>query len=296
MEEMKNPTQQTNGLTAQALIAIVLIVFGFFWIQQIHHQRAAPEPYAKASAPAVPSKAVALQASSPTDKFELLAKPFFAALYWIHGHLVRNWGAAILLLTLGINIAVLPLRIKAMRSQRKIQQIQPQIAAIRERYKDSPFGSPEMQQMNQEIADLHRASGVSVFGGIVPSLMQMPLFYGIYRMLHEAGELHHASWLWLHDLSAADPLHVLPVFLVTTMFLQQFVTPSPGANEAQRKILTFALPAFYGFIAWHLPAGLALYWSLGNVVGIVQQVLFNRTNPCMEEHAIEKTSPWRSIA
>ena len=274
MQEMKNPNQQTGRQTMRALIAMVIVFFGFLYVQQTFKQKAGTTEHAAKVMP---------QASSQTGKLDLLAKPFFVALNWIHSHVVRNWGWAILLLTLGINLVLLPLRITAMRSQRRMQQIQPEIAVIRERYKGCALGSPEMQTMNREMTELHQRHGVSMFGGLLPLLIQVPLLSGIYRMLHGAGELHHASWLWLHDLSAADPFHVLPVFFVLTMFLQQIVTPSLPANALQQKIMTIGLPLVYCFITWRVAAGLALYWSFGNVITIIQQFFFNLTNARVRE-------------
>jgi YidC/Oxa1 family membrane protein insertase len=301
MEEMKNPNLQTSRQTVRALIAMAVIFFGFLYVQQIFHPKVGVENNAGALNPVVQTNAhkatpdhaakAMPQASEKTEKLDLFAKPFFVALNWMHQHLVRNWGWDILLLTLGINLALLPLRIKSMRSQRKMQQLQPEIAAIRERYKGCKLGDPQMLAMNKEIAALHERYGVSMFGGFLPLLIQLPLLSGIYRMLHGAGELHHAPWLWLHDLAAPDPLHLLPIFFVVTMFLQQIVTPSPATDALQRKIMAVALPLIYCFIAWRVAAGLALYWSLGNVITIVQQFLFNHTNPRIQECDLPKGRP-----
>ena len=280
MSEMKNPNQQTSGQTVRALIAMVIIFFSFLYVQHAFQQKSSAETSIRTLSPV--AKAVP-QASVKTEKLDLLAKPFFVALNWIHQHIVPNWGWSILLLTLGINLALLPLRIKAMRSQRKMQQLQPEITAIRERYKGSKLGDPKMLTMNREVAELHERYGVSMFGGFLPLLIQIPLLSGIYRMLGRVGELHHASWLWLHDLSAPDPLHLLPIFFVVTMFLQQIVTPSMATDALQRKIMAVALPLIYCFIAWRVAAGLALYWSLGNVIAIVQQFFFNHANRDVQE-------------
>lgn len=301
MEEMKNPNQQTNGQAVRALIAMVILFFGLLYVQRAFQQKVGSEASIRTLNPAVQANAregnantldsaakTMPQASAKAEKLDLLAKPFFIALNWIHQHLVRNWGWAILLLTLGINLALLPLRIKSMRSQRKMQQIQPEIAAIRERHKSCKLGDPQMLTMNREIAELHEKYGVSMFGGILPLLIQVPLLSGIYRMLGRVGELHHASWLWLHDLSAPDPLHLLPIFFVVTMFLQQVVTPSMATDALQRKIMAVALPLIYCFIAWRVAAGLALYWSLGNVITIVQQFFFNHTSPRVQERDLSK--------
>jgi YidC/Oxa1 family membrane protein insertase len=125
-----------------------------------------------------------------------------------------------------------------------------------------------------------------MFSGVLPLLIQWPLLYGFYRMLHNAAELHHAPWLWLHDLSAADPLHILPIFCLLSMVLQQVVTPAPGTDRAQRRMMAIALPLLYGFMTWRVSAGLALYWGLANVISILQQVVFNRTRLAVEARDI----------
>jgi YidC/Oxa1 family membrane protein insertase len=209
----------------------------------------------------------------------VIAKPLFLALNWIHVHLVHSWGWAILLLTLFINLVLMPTRIKTMRSQLKMQRIQPQINAIRARFKDCKMGDPHLLEMNKEIFDLQKKEGINVFGGMLPLLLQMPLLYGFYRMLQNVVELRHAEWFWLHDLSSLDPLHVLPVFFVITMFLLQLLTPSSGTDPVQRKMTALGLPVLGFFMTWKVGAGLALYWSFGNVISIVQQVVVSRMRP-----------------
>jgi YidC/Oxa1 family membrane protein insertase len=96
-------------------------------------------------------------------------------------------------------------------------------------------------------------------------------------MLSNVIELRHANWLWLHDLAAPDPLHLLPAFFIVTMFLVQFLTPSPGVDPAQQKMMAFTMPVFMGFVTWNLASGLALYWSFGNIISIIQQTIMNKT-------------------
>jgi YidC/Oxa1 family membrane protein insertase len=207
----------------------------------------------------------------------LIAVPFYLALQWIHLHIVANWGWAILVLTLGINLALLPARIYAMRTQRKLQRLQPRIDAIRARFKDCRFGDPRMQEMNAEILALHRSEGVYPAAGLLPLLVQMPLLFGFYRMLKNAHELQNAPWLWLHDLSASDPLHLLPLAFVVTMVTMQLLTPSPGVAPAQRRIMAFASSNLGGVMSWNVAAALTLYWTFGNVIGIVHQIVAGRS-------------------
>jgi YidC/Oxa1 family membrane protein insertase len=125
--------------------------------------------------------------------------------------------------------------------------------------------------------DLQKREGVNMFGGCLPMLVQWPLLYGFYRMLLNTIELRQAPWLWLHNLAAPDPLHILPIFFIVTMFLVQYLTPSPGMDPAQQKMMAFTMPVFFGFMTWNLSSGLALYWAFGNVINVIQQMVMNRT-------------------
>jgi YidC/Oxa1 family membrane protein insertase len=207
----------------------------------------------------------------------IIAKPLFLALRWIHEHIVSNWGWAILVLTLVINLAMLPTRIQMMRSALKMQRIQPEMNAIKEKFKKYKATDPRRADMNKEMFDLQKREGVNMFGGCLPMLVQWPLLYGFYRMLLNTIELRQAPWLWLHNLAAPDPLHILPIFFIVTMFLVQYLTPSPGMDPAQQKMMAFTMPVFFGFMTWNLSSGLALYWAFGNVINVIQQTVMNRT-------------------
>ncbi len=207
----------------------------------------------------------------------IIAKPLFLALRWIHEHIVASWGWSILVLTLVINLAMLPTRIQMMRSALKMQRIQPEMNSIKEKYKKYKATDPRRADMNKEMFDLQKREGVNMFGGCLPMLVQWPLLYGFYRMLLNTIELRQAPWLWLHNLAAPDPLHILPVFFIVTMFLVQYLTPSPGMDPAQQKMMAFTMPVFFGFMTWNLSSGLALYWAFGNVINVIQQTVMNRT-------------------
>jgi YidC/Oxa1 family membrane protein insertase len=207
----------------------------------------------------------------------ILAKPLFLALRWVHEHVVSNWGWAILVLTLVINLAMLPTRIQMMRSALKMQRIQPEMNAIKEKFKKYKATDPRRADMNKEMFDLQKREGVNMFGGCLPMLVQWPLLFAFYRMLLNTIELRQAPWMWLHNLSAPDPLHILPVFFIVTMFLVQYLTPSPGMDPAQQKMMAFTMPVFFGFMTWNLSSGLALYWAFGNVINVIQQAVMNRT-------------------
>ncbi|HEV2273851.1 MAG TPA: membrane protein insertase YidC [Acidobacteriaceae bacterium] len=206
-----------------------------------------------------------------------IAKPLFLILRWVHEHLVPNWGWAILVLTLAISIAMLPTRVKMMKSALKMQRVQPEMNAIKEKYKKYKASDPRRAEMNKEIFDLQKREGVNMFGGCLPMLIQYPLLYGFYRMLGNVIELRQAHWFWLHNLAAPDPLHILPIFFIVTMFLVQYLTPSPGMDPAQQKMMAFTMPVFFGYMTWNLGSGLTLYWAFSNVINVIQQAIMNRT-------------------
>jgi YidC/Oxa1 family membrane protein insertase len=137
---------------------------------------------------------------------------------------------------------------------------------------------PRKQEMQQEISAVYKEHGVNPVGGCLPMLIQMPFLFAYYRMLGVAIDLRHAHWLWVHDLSAPDPLHLLPIGIIITMFLTQRMTPQAGMDPAQQKMMNFMMPVMLGVISWNLAAGLNLYWSVSQLLGIGQQVMMNRSS------------------
>ncbi len=208
----------------------------------------------------------------------IIALPLFLWLKWMYGHIVANWGWAILLQTLVINVALLPLRLSQMKSMLKMQRVAPQIKQIQEKYKKYSLRDPEKAKMNEEISALYKKEGVNPAGGCLPLLIQMPFLFAYYRMLNVAMDLRHAPWLWIKDLAAPDPWHILPVAIVVTMLVMQRMTPQAGMDPAQQKMMNIMMPGMLGLMSWNLPAGLGLYWSAGQLIGIVQQSVMNRTS------------------
>jgi len=211
-----------------------------------------------------------------------IGKYLFLSLHLIHDHIVAvwtgSWGWAIIVLTLLINVLILPFRVKTMQSALKMQRIQPQMDVIKEKYKKFKVTDPKRNDMQAEIMQLQKDNGVSMFGGCIPTLITMPLLFAFFTMLPRVVELRHAHWFWLPNLQAADPWHILPIFMVLSQFLVQFYTPSPGVDPQQQKMMAFMMPAFSGYITWNYASGLALYWTVGNIIGIVQQAIMNRTS------------------
>ena len=207
----------------------------------------------------------------------IIARPLFLWLKWMYSHIVRNWGWAILLQTLVINLALLPLRLSQMKSMLKMQRVAPQIKSIQEKYKKYSLRDPKKAEMNEEISALYKKEGVNPAGGCLPLVIQMPFLFAYYRMLNVAMDLRHAPWMWIHDLSAPDPWHILPVAIIITMLIMQRMTPQAGMDPAQQKMMNIMMPGMLGLMSWNLPAGLGLYWSAGQLIGIVQQSVMNRT-------------------
>jgi YidC/Oxa1 family membrane protein insertase len=207
----------------------------------------------------------------------LIARPLFVWLRWIES-IVGNWGWAICIQTLIINLALMPLRISSMKSALKMQKIQPQMNSIKEKYKKYSMRDPRRQEMNTEIGELMKAEGVSPIGGCLPLAIQMPFLFAYYSMLGSALDLRHASWFWIHDLSSADPWHILPVAIFITMLFMQRMTPQAGMDPAQQKMMNIMMPVMMGGLSFNFAAGLCLYWSEGNLIAIAQQAVMNRTS------------------
>ena len=214
--------------------------------------------------------------------FGVIAKPLFLVLNWTSDHLVHgNYGWAIVLVTLAINILLFPLKITSMKSSKKMQALQPQIKAINDKYKGISMKDPRKTEQNQEVMDLYKKNGVNPVGGCLPMLLQLPFLWAFYKVLSVAIVMRGSHWLWVTDLSQPDTwvdIHWLPILLVITQFAMQRMTPQPGVDPAQARMMMF-MPLMFGFMFYKASAGLVLYWLTGNVVGIVQQWLLNRTMP-----------------
>ena len=211
-------------------------------------------------------------------RLEILARPLFLWLKWTYNHIVPNWGWAIVIQTLIIAIALLPLRITQMKSMLKMQRVAPQIKSIQEKYKKYSLRDPRKAAMNEEISALYKKEGVNPAGGCLPLLIQMPFLWAYYSMLRDALDLRHAHWLWIHDLSARDPLFLLPILMVVSMFAMQKMTPQTGMDPAQQKMMTLMMPLMMGFIFFNLAAGLNLYYAETNLIQMAQQAVMNRTS------------------
>lgn len=208
--------------------------------------------------------------------FSFIAKPLFIALHFIYDHWVHNYGWAIVLITLIINTAMFPLKIKSLRSAQEMQRISPIIKGIQDKYKHYKFNDPRKQKMNEEIMKVYSEHHINPLGGCLPMALQLPFLYGFYRVLDLSIELRHAPWIWwLKDLAAPDPYYILPIIMVVSMFVLQRMTPTPTVDPSQQRMM-LVMPLMFGFMFFRLASGLNLYYATSNLMGLVQQVYINR--------------------
>jgi YidC/Oxa1 family membrane protein insertase len=219
----------------------------------------------------------------------IIAKPLYLALRFLKGLLgngANNWGWAIIIVTVIFNLLMLPTRFMMMKSSLKMMRIQPKVDAIKKKFANLKATDPKRAEMNTEMMALYKDEGVNMYGSCLPMMVQMPLFFAYYRVLLNAVELRQAHWFWLTDLSAADPLHILPILIIVSMFAVQMMTPAAGMDPAQRRMMAFMMPAIFGFSMWHFASGLALYWGTGNVINMALQYAINQSRMGKEMHAI----------
>jgi YidC/Oxa1 family membrane protein insertase len=173
-----------------------------------------------------------------------------------------------------------------LKSSLKMMRIQPKVEALKQRYAHFKINDPKRAEMNTEMMALYKTEGVNMYGSCLPMLPQIPLFFAYFRVLQNAVELRQAHWLWLTDLSAPDPRYILPILIIVTMFLTQYITPSPGMDPAQRRMMAFIMPVFFGFMLLHYASGLALYWGTSNIIQLAMQLGINQSSMGKEMHAI----------
>jgi YidC/Oxa1 family membrane protein insertase len=206
--------------------------------------------------------------------FDWLVVPLLRALKWVNGY-VGNYGWSIIVLTVIINLVMFPLKHKSIVSMRKMQELQPQLKAIQDRYAKLKMTDPGRQKMNEEVMALYRQNGTNPAAGCVPMLLTLPVLVAFYAMLAVAIELRGAPFVgWITDLSVFDPWFVTPVLMGITMFVQQKMTPTVG-DPVQAKIMLFMPVMFTGMLMW-APSGLVIYWTASNLWAIGQQVLTNK--------------------
>ena len=209
---------------------------------------------------------------------EWIAVPILWLLGWFHRY-THNYGVAIILLTVLTKVVFFPLTLKSMRSMKAMQALQPQINALRSKYKSDP------QRVQRETMELYREHRVNPLGGCLPMIVQIPVFYALYVALSVSVEMQNAPFicfgqlfgmhLWICDLAAQDPTYVLPILMGVSMFVQQKMTPTMG-DPRQAKMMLL-MPVVFTFMFLNLPSGLVLYWTLSNVLQIAQQLYMERS-------------------
>ncbi|WP_321778932.1 membrane protein insertase YidC [Sulfurimonas sp.] len=200
--------------------------------------------------------------------FTFASRPLFQLLSWLHG-IFGNWGWSIIALTLMIRTLLYPLTYKGMMSMQKIKAISPQIKEIQKKYKSDP------QRMNKAVMDMYKKHKANPLGGCLPMILQIPVFFAIYRVLLNAVELQGAPWImWVTDLSRMDEFYVLPILMGASMFYQQRLTPTNFTDPIQEKVFKY-LPVIFTFFFLTFPSGLVLYWFVNNLFSIGQQFIVN---------------------
>src|SRR3989440_7572470 len=210
---------------------------------------------------------------------EFIAEPLFHGLKWLHTY-IPNWGWAIVVLTLVINMLLFPLRISSYKTTLKMQRVAPEIKAIQEKYKKYSMRDPRKAEMNKEVMAVYSREGINPMGGCFQMFLQMPVWFGLNTALRYAIEMRHATWLWITDLSSKDPYYVLPVLMGASMYLVSKMTPMTATDPQQQAMMKIMPITMAGiFMISPISSGLAVYILTSSVVGIAQQWYLNRTHP-----------------
>jgi YidC/Oxa1 family membrane protein insertase len=210
---------------------------------------------------------------------EIIADPLFHGLKWLHTY-VPNWGWAIVVLTLIVNMVLFPLRISSYKTTIKMQRVGPEIKQIQEKYKKYKMNDPRKAEMNKEVMAIYSREGINPIGGCLPMVLQFPIWFGLNRALSYAIELRHANWLWVRDLASKDPYYVLPVMVGVSMYLVSKMTPMTITDPQQATMMKLMpISMAFMFVIFPFSSGLALYILTSSLVGILQQWYLNRTHP-----------------
>jgi YidC/Oxa1 family membrane protein insertase len=212
--------------------------------------------------------------------FGVIAEPLFYILRWIY-HYIPNYGWAIVLMTVGINMLLYPLKVKSWRSMQKMQKVAPEIRSIQDRYKKYSMRDPRKQEMNKEVMEVYNREGVNPMGSCLPQVIQMPIWFGLYRMLNATIELRHAPWFGpFHDLAGRDPYFILTISMAILMYAAQKMTPMTVTDPSQQRMMTLMPLMFTGmFFLIPVSSGLILYIVTQNIMAVMQQWHLNRSSP-----------------
>ena len=212
--------------------------------------------------------------------FDIIAKPMLWGMNWADTF-THNYGIDIILLTVLIKLIFYPLSVKSYKSMKEMQKMQPIVAKLKEKYKD------DKEKLNKEMMEIYKTKGVNPLGGCLPMVIQIPVFFALYRVLMGAIEFRHAPFVfWIKDLASPEnlftlsvagfslPLRVLPLIMGITMVIQQKMQPT-SVDPMQEKMMLF-MPVVFTFLFWGFPTGLVLYWLVNNVISIGQQYYINK--------------------
>ncbi len=217
----------------------------------------------------LPKVAEGLDLTVDYGVFTVIAKPLFWVLSFIHSF-VGNWGWAIVLLTILIKLAFFKLTESQYKSMARMRKLQPRIQTLKERYKDN------RQRFNEEMMKLYQKEKVNPLGGCLPMLVQIPVFIALYWVLLESVELRQAPFiLWLQDLSSPDPYFILPAINAAAMYMTQRLSPMPGMDPMQQKIMKI-MPLAFSFMFAFFQSGLVLYWAVNSCLSLLQQWVITR--------------------
>ncbi|HKY41781.1 MAG TPA: membrane protein insertase YidC [Pyrinomonadaceae bacterium] len=203
-----------------------------------------------------------------------IAVPILDAITYLY-KLTSSYGVAIILFTIVIYSLFFPLKWRSSKAMKKAQKLAPKMKELQEKIKGLKQNDPKLKELQMEQLRLMREG--NPLGGCLPLLIQMPFLFALYRAITISLDFRQASFLWIPDLSAAEPymIHILPILMTGTMVVLQLVTPAPSADPVQRKMMAIGMPLMMLYILWSAPSGLVLYWLVGNIVGFTQQFLIN---------------------
>jgi YidC/Oxa1 family membrane protein insertase len=204
-----------------------------------------------------------------------LAVPILQAITYLY-KLTSSYGIAIIIFTIVIYSLFFPLKWRSSRAMKKAQKLAPRMKELQEKMTGMKQDDPRLKELQMDQLRLMKEG--NPLGGCLPLLIQMPFLFALYRAITISLDFRQASFLWIPDLSAAEPylIHILPILMTGTMVVLQLVTPAPSADPLQRKMMAIGMPLFMLYILWSAPSGLVLYWLVGNIVGFTQQFLINR--------------------
>ena len=215
-----------------------------------------------------------------------LAVPILRAITYLN-KVSGSYGVAIILFTIVIYSLFFPLKWRSSKAMKKAQKLAPKMKELQEKMKGMKQTDPRMKDLQMEQLRLMKEG--NPLGGCLPLLIQMPFLFALYRAITISLDFRQASFLWIPDLSAAEPylIHMLPILMTGTMVVLQLVTPAPSADPLQRKMMAVGMPLVMLYVLWSAPSGLVLYWLVGNIVGFTQQFLINRWTKSDDEEVPE---------